>query len=218
MALRYLGAAMTVAIITCGVTMETAYGQVRDGGILPQAQSGVVTVAGCLLRGDQVRGGKSDKFVLANPMRGPVDSVSEAGCTADAGANALVLDNPNKGKVTDAMIGRVIEISGRLERETDTDPDNLRELDVATARVVPVVPPRVAAAPAPAPASPIPEAAPIAEPEPEPEPAPTPVATSGQAPTTLPRTASGLPASGLMGLLALAGAVTIRTLRSRQRA
>ena len=216
MTLRYLGAGMTVAIIACGAAMETAGAQVRDGGILPQAQSGVVTVAGCLLRGDQVRGGKSDKYVLANPRKGPVESVAEAGCTADAGANALVLDNPNKGKVTDAMIGRVIEISGRLERETDTDPDNLRELDVATARVVPVVPPRVAAAPAPAPASPIPEAAPIAEPEPEP--APTPVATSGQAPTTLPRTASGLPASGLMGLLALAGAVTIRTLRSRQRA
>ena len=211
MTLRYRCAAMTVAIIACGVTMETGYAQLRDGGILAPAESGVVTVAGCLLRGDQVRGGKSDKYVLANPRRGPVDSVPEGGCAADAGANALVLDNPDNGNVTDAMIGRVVEISGRLERETDTNPDNLRELDVATARLVPVVPPRVAEAPAPAP---IPEAAPI--PEPEPEPAPAPVATAGQAPTALPKTASGLPASGLIGLLALAGAVTIRALRSRQ--
>ena len=75
--------------------------------------------------------------------------------------------------MTDAMLGRVIEISGRLERETSTDPDNLRELDVAAARVVPVVPPRVAAAPAPAP-----QPAAI----PEPAPAPEPVATAGQAP------------------------------------
>ena len=139
--------------------------------------------------------------MLAHPRKGPVASVPENGCTADTNANALELDNPQKGNVTDAMLGRVIGISGRLERETSNDPDDLRELDVATARVVPVVPPRVAAAPAPAP---IPAAAP----------APEPVATAGQEPA-LPETASGLPASGLVGLLALAGSLL---LRSRQRA
>ena len=61
-------------------------------------------------------------------------------CTADAGADALDLDNTNRG-VTDAMLGRWVQISGRLESETSKDPDNLRELDVASISLVPVVPP-----------------------------------------------------------------------------
>ena len=48
--------------------------------------------------------------------------------------------------MTDAMVGRWVEISGRLERETSKDPDDLRELDVATVRLVPVVLPKPPAA------------------------------------------------------------------------
>ena len=208
MTLRYVFGTVTVVVVACGVIVGPAYhAQLRDGGILPGEESAVVTVVGCLLRGNQVNGGQDGKYVLAHPRKGPVASVPENGCTADANANALEVDNPEKGNVTDAMLGRVIveESAGRLERETSTNPNNLRELDVAAARVVPVVPPRVAAAPAPAPTpAPIPEAAP----------APEPVATAGQAPA-LPETASGLPASGLNRLVALAGSLL---LRFRQRA
>ena len=68
---------------------EPAYAQRRDGGLLPQDQSGQVTAVGCLVRGSAVRGGKEDKYVLARPKKGPVASVPEATCTADPGADAL---------------------------------------------------------------------------------------------------------------------------------
>ena len=88
MTLRYLYGAMTV-VVACGVAVGPAYAQLRDGGILPGKESAVVTVVGCLLRGNQVRGGDDDKYVLAHPRKGPVASVPENGCTADASANAL---------------------------------------------------------------------------------------------------------------------------------
>jgi hypothetical protein len=204
----------TVVVFAFGVvTVGPAYAQRRDGSLLPQNESGDVTAVGCLVRGSQVKGGKKDQYALARPRKGPVASVPEANCTADAGADALDLDNTNRG-VTDAMLGRWVQISGRLESETSKDPDNLRELDVASIRLVPVVPPKTAAAPTPAPA-----AAPPAAPAPAaraPEPTPAPAATTSE-PRTLPKTASPIPAVGLAGLLSLAMGFTLRSLRLRRR-
>jgi len=206
---QYLLGASVVVFAVGVVASGPAYAQRRDGGLLPQEESGTVTAVGCLVRGDAVRGGKKDKYTLARPKRGPVSSVPEASCTADPGADALTIDNPEKGKITDAALGRWVEISGRLERETDKDPDNLRELDVATFRLVPVVippapppPPPTAAAPAPAPRAP----------EPTPAAAPPP-----PKPAQLPRTASPVPAIGLAGLLSLAAGLTLRSFRLRRR-
>ena len=205
----------TVVVVAFGmVTVEPAYAQRRDGSLLPQDKSGQVTAVGCLVKGDAVRGGKKDKYVLARPKRGPIASVPEATCTADAGADALTLDNPEKAKMTDAMVGHWMQISGRLESETDKNPDNLRELDVLTAKMVPVVVPKAAAA-----ASPAPEpAAPAARPTPAPAPAATasPAAPPAE-PRKLPKTASQLPAIGLAGLLSLAAALMLRSFRLRQR-
>ena len=206
----------TVVVFAFGVvTVGPAYAQRRDGSLLPQEQSGQVTAVGCLVRGDAVRGGKKDKYVLARPKRGPIASVPEATCTADAGADALTLDNPEKANMDDSMIGRWIEISGRLESETDKNPDNLRELDVLSARLVPVViPPRPAAAAPPAPEP----ARPVAQPRPTPQaPAATP-APAAEAHKKLPKTASPLPAIGLAGLLALTAGLILRSFRLRQRA
>ena len=89
----------TVAVLAFGVvTVGPAYAQRRDGNLLPQEQEGQVVAVGCLVRGTDVRGGKEGKYVLARPKRGPVASVPEASCTADAGADALMVDNPEKGK------------------------------------------------------------------------------------------------------------------------
>ena len=160
------------------VTVEPAYAQRRDGSLLPQDQSGQVTAVGCLVRGNAVRGGKADKYVLARPRKGPVASVPEASCTADTGADALTLDNPEKAKITDAMLGRWVEITGRLESETSKDPDNLRELDVATFKLVPVVilhdrrrqrPDHRRRAPAPQATPPAPRPAPQAAPHRQPQ-------------------------------------------------
>ena len=208
MTLRYVFGVVTAIVIGCGVSMGLANAQQRDGGLLPP-EGGMVTVAGCLMRGDQIRGGDSDKYVLANVTPGPVNSVPEQTCSADAGAKAVQLDHPKKGDINESMLGRWVEISGRLEKETSKD-DTLRELDVRAARLLPVeIPRRAEAVSAPEP---------IAEPEPTPE--PVPVATSGQAPAApaLPKTASPVPLAGLIGLFACAGSLALRSLRSRQRA
>ena len=208
--------AVTAVVFALGVvTVQPSYAQQRrDGNLLPQEQGGQVTAVGCLLRGSDVRGGKKDKdkYVLARPRKGPVASVPEASCTADAGAAALDLDNTKDAGLTDSLLGRWVEIGGRLEKETSKNPDNLRELDVKTFKLVPVVvppPPRAAAAPASAP--------PVAQTRP----APPPEATAAPAPTearneTLPKTASQVPAIGLAGLLLLAGGLILRSFRLRQ--
>jgi len=128
MMLRSVFGATVVVLAFGSFAADSAYAQRRDGALLPQEQSGDVTAVGCLVKGTAVRGGKDD-FVLARPKRGPIASVPEASCSADAGADALQLDNAEKGPITASMIGKWVQISGRLERETSKDPDDLRELD-----------------------------------------------------------------------------------------
>jgi LPXTG-motif cell wall-anchored protein len=206
-------------IVIAALTMAEPAGaqQRRDGSLLPQNQSGQVTAVGCLVKGDKVRGGKADKYVLARPKKGPVESVPEAACTAEVGANALTLDNPEKASIKDSMLGKWVEVTGRLESETDKNPDNLRELDVLSARMVPVVVP-----PAPTASTPARPAAQVAETRPSPEPsaAPTPMAPAAAPaePRKLPKTASPLPAIGLAGLLLVAAGVMLRSRRLRHTA
>jgi hypothetical protein len=150
-----------------------------------------------------------------------VNSVPTETCTADAGASALELQDTSKSGMNDSLVGRAIEINGRLEKETSDDPDNLRELEVRSFRVVPVLPPapRTAAAPLPAPQQPLappPTGRQPTAPAPVEEPA-APVATTGQAPATLPKTASYLPATGWIGLLMIAGGLALRSSRLRER-
>src|SRR5690242_15593284 len=104
---RYVLGAVSAIAFTCSVlTVGSAYAQQRrDGNLLPQDQSGEVTVVGCLLPGTVVRGGHKDKYVLANPRTGPVASVEEASCAADTGAPALEVDNTSKSGLTSSMLG-----------------------------------------------------------------------------------------------------------------
>lgn len=207
MTVRYVYSGVAVVAIACGLTIGAASAQQlgRDGGLLPPEESGMVTVSGCLMRGDQIRGGDDDKYVLANVRKDQITSVPEQTCSADADATAVQLDNPKKGNVDDTMLGRWVEISGRLERETSND-DILRELDVVAARLLPVDSPRAAAEP------PAPEPEVIAAaPEPAPQAEPAPVATSGQLPTT----SSFGPLAGLIGLLACGGGLVLRSFRAR---
>jgi len=223
MTLHYVYGA-TVGVFAFGVVaVGPAYAQRRDGGLLPQDQSGDVIAVGCLVRGSTVRGGKPDKYALARVRKGPIASVPEATCTADAGADALTLDNPDKAGVKDSALGHWVEVGGRLEKETSKDPDNLRELDVASFKLVPVVlPPRPTAPPSeppaaaarPAPRPPAPAAAPGAvAPAPTPAPAPAPA----PARKLLPKTASFSPAIGLAGLFFLAAGLVLRSFRLRKR-
>ena len=180
---------VTVVVFVFGVVaVGPAYAQRRDGGLLPQEQEGQVTAVGCLLPGSAVRGGKKDKdkYVLARPRRGPVSSVPEATCTADPGADALDLDNTSKAGVNDSLLGRWVEISGKLEKETSKNPDDLRELAVSAFKLVPVVAPAPEPAPAPAPAAAPPAAAPAPASEAPPAAAPPAAATAPASETTTP--------------------------------
>jgi LPXTG-motif cell wall-anchored protein len=159
------------------------------------------------------RGGKNgDKYVLARPKLGPIASVPEGTCSATIDDRAIGLEHERKLGMNELLFGHVIEVNGRLERETSSNPDNMRELHVRSFRVVPVVPPRVASAPEtplrfePEPIAPAP-AAPIEE---------KPVATAGV--IQLPNTASSLPAIGLLGMLTMVGGLALHLYRSRERA
>jgi hypothetical protein len=198
-----MSGAIAGLVMTCGILAVTpVHGQLRDGGLLPQEESGMITVLGCFVRG----GEDGDGFLLAHPKRGPVDSVEQETCTADPSDNALDLDATRSVGMNESLTGRWIEVSGKLEKETSDNPDNLRELEVRSFRIVPVVP-RIAEVP-PAPI-PEPQVA-AAEPVIEQSPAPEPVGTTGEA---LPQTASYAPATGLAGLILLAGALALRSWR-----
>ena len=173
----------------------------RDASLLPPDQSGVITVAGCLRAGPNH--GDQDGYVLANPRRGPMDGVLESKCTGAIDDRAVELDHSLRRGIDDSMLGRWIEVTGRLEKETSNDPDNLREMYVDSFRMVPVIPRRAQVAPV------------IVEPQPVAPPAETvarmeeqPVGTSGV--ETLPKTASSLPAIGLLGLLSLGAGLVLR--------
>ena len=202
MTLRYISGASIVIVLTWGL-VAVAPANAQNESLLPANESAVITVTGCLQRG----GKDGDKFMLASPRLGPVASVTDAACDAAVDTRALDLDDADDRGINDTMVGRWIEISGRLEKETSTNPDNLRELSVRSFRLIPVVPQRAEAAPAPLPA-------PVAE---TPAPAlPAPVATTGIE-EPLPKTASPLAVIGLLGLLSVAGSFGFRAYRSRVR-
>jgi hypothetical protein len=209
MTLRYAKGAIAIVTLVGGVNVGSSNAQVRDGGILPPDETGLVTVGGCLLRGNQVRGGQDDKYVLANPQKGPVASMPGGACTAEPAANAITLDNP-EGRINESMLGRWVEISGRLEKENSTNPDTLRELDVEFARLIPEAAQRAEAVTAPEPAAAPEPHAPAPQPA---SPRDTAVGTSGRDAEALPQTASYGPMGGIIGLLALAGSLALRSVR-----
>ena len=204
MTVRYVCGAVMAVVLTCGAPT------VARAQILPPEEEGMVTVAGCL----QIRDADhKDQFILANPVPGPVDSVPDGRCSATIDERAFDLDKTHKVGMSDALLGHWVEINGRLEKETHTGLDNLRELSALSFRVVPVVPPQVEVAAAPIAPPPIRETpTPRAETRSE-----TPVATTGTLPATLPKTASPLPGIGLLGLFGLAGGLALRVNRLHQR-
>ena len=200
MTLRYLSGVSIVTLLSWGL-LAVAPAQAQDGSLLPPEESAVITVTGCLARND-----KGDKYLLTSPRLGPVASVANGACDAPVDSRSLDLDDADDRGINASLLGRWIEISGRLEKEGSTDPNNLRELSVRSFRLLPVVPPqRVEAAP------PAPVAIPRVEP---PAPEPAPVATTAIA-EPLPRTASPLAMIGLFGLLSLAGGLGFRFYRAR---
>lgn len=204
MTLRYMSGASIVTLLSCGLfTVAPAHAQ--NESVLPGGESAVITITGCLQL--DPRDSDNNSFVITSPRLGAVASVPNAACDSAVDAQALELEDADDHGINPTLVGRWIEISGRLEKEGSTNPDNLRELKVRSFRLVPVMPPRAEVAPAPMP--------PRAE-APPPEPAPVPVATTFiQEP--LPKTASPLAMLGLLGLISVAGGFGLRYYRSHVR-
>src|SRR5262245_18642150 len=119
MVLRYITGAIAAIALSGAVAVQPAYAQLRDGGLLPQADSALMTIAGCLVRGGESigLGNRERELVLANPKLGPINSVTEESCTAAADDNALQLHRYRAVGINDQLVGRWVEISGRLEKE-----------------------------------------------------------------------------------------------------
>ncbi len=226
MTLRYVSGVLAAIVLSCGLpTLEAAEAQTRDASLLPPEKSGLITVAGCLQRG----GENGDKYLLANPKLGPIANVAEEACDAEVDDRTLDLKDTAEHGMNPSMLGRWVEINGRLEKETDADLTNLRELEVRSFRMLPVIPPpvippRAEAAPVPRLDAEQPPPRPQAEQQPVTPPTETiappeeqPIGTTGVVETTLPKTASSFPAIGLLGLLSLAGGFGVRFYRSRER-
>ena len=211
MTVRYVCGALAAILLTCGLPGSApANAQTHDASLLPPEESALITIMGCF----QLGGKHGDEFVLASPTLGPKTAVQEATCRAVPNDQALRLKNHKQFGMNESMLGRWVEVSGRLEKEESTDPENLREYYVRSFRMMPVIPPRAEAPRAEAPRA---EAAPVHVPpaQYQPEPATPPPATTVARVeeieiTTLPRTATPLPAFGLLGLLSLGGGLVFR--------
>ena len=123
MTLRYTSGASIVTLLTCGL-IAVAPAQAQNADLLPPGESAVITVTGCLQRG----GDKGETNVLASPRLCPVANVTDGASDAAIDSRALELDDPRDRGINESLVGPCNAKSGRLERETNTNPDNLSEI------------------------------------------------------------------------------------------
>jgi hypothetical protein len=221
--------AIGAGLLACGLlAFAPGTAAAQDNQVLPLEKTPDATLTGCFLR-ETVD--NHERYVLTNPIVGSVASVPDGNCTSSG--QVVKLERIKKRTLDVINVGTYVTVTGKLEKahgshnngcQCPIDEDkHLREFEVADASEVPVVPPRVAeviAAPAPAPY--IPPAAAPPEPTPPtvyaaPE-TPAPTGTTGvkeKKHKRLPRTASQLPLTGLMGLLTLTGGLALH-FRRRQ--
>jgi hypothetical protein len=201
---------LTVTLTVCGAAaMVSPRVQAQD--VLP-AEGGMITLVGCFLPS----GNHHSKYVLAKPIIGSVLSVTDGACSAPIDETAVELKDTGDRHLGKGMLNHLIEVTGRLEKldasATTTDRD-LREVYVKSFRPVPVV--------IPTPAAPPPEVRYMPAPQPRaaipPLPDEKPVATTGTVPPELAKTASSLPLFGLLTLLSLSGALSLRLVGRRRR-
>ena len=154
---------------------------------------------------------KDTDYMLANSKMGSVTSVTEATCASTGQKQPVELKDIHEvlEHMNASLVGRWVEITGTLDRAEDVDKPNevhLRAVHVKSIRAIPVS--RIAyIAP-----KPEPPAAPEVQPAPEPAPAaPAEEVVTTTAVVELPKTASSLPLTGLLGLFALVGGLAVRS-------
>jgi hypothetical protein len=180
--------------------------------------------------------GDGNEYILVNATVGvasmhvePATEAESANCLASPDNGQAIELTGHGEKDLDPLVGRRVVITGML-KNAKHDPEavgtsgaftpvprsggggifsselHLREINVDSGALAPVIIPRREAAIAPAEPEPV-----VSAPEPTPEPAPAPAPQTAAAPE-LPKTASPLPTIGLIGLLSLAGAFGLRLL------
>jgi LPXTG-motif cell wall-anchored protein len=204
MTIRHQAGVIAGVLLTFGISVFTpATGRAQDAFQLPDKGS-IVTVTGCFGYID------GPHYVLASPTMDPVTSVPNATC--EVTGPMIKLDDIKQNGLDKSMVGRTLQVTGRVGKAYDEHPNRIRKLDISSAMFVPVVPPRAAEVIiTPAPFQPAP-VAPAAPPMVQQQP----VGTTGTVRTELPKTATSLPLVGLIGLLSLAGGLTLH-LFSRRR-
>jgi hypothetical protein len=181
------------------------------------------------------RSGQGDEYILVNATVGvasmhvePATEAESNNCLASPDNGQAIELTGHGEKDLDPLVGRRVVITGML-KNAKHDPEavgtsgaftpvprsgghvgselHLREINVDSFALAPVIIPRREAAIAPAEPEPV-----VSAPEPSPEPVPAPQAPQVAAAPELPKTASPLPTIGLIGLLSLAGAFGLRLL------
>jgi hypothetical protein len=190
MTTRHVRTAIAASLVTIG-TVALAPSTRAQAPTLPQ-QGGDITVVGCFVSGMV---NLRERYVLVRPIVGSVSSVPEATCASIPGDEAIKLQDLSQAGLDQTMLGRWLEITGRLEGNHRSD--GVREVHVKSFRAVPVVPPRVSEnVGPPSPAIETPPAAPAPDAAIE----PVPVATAGVR-TELPRSATSFPLIALIGFV-----------------
>jgi hypothetical protein len=128
----------------------------------------------------------------------------------------IKLDDIKQNGLDKSMVGRWLQVTGRVGKAYDEHPNRIRKLDISSAMFVPVVIPRAAEViivpPPIARAEPVAPVAPQMAPRMEEQP----VGTTGTRRSALPKTASSLPLVGLIGLMSLAGGLTLHVFGRRR--
>jgi len=140
-------------------------------------------------------------------------SVPQETCLVSEGDPMIkVRDDLKKNGLTKTMLGRFVTVSGTMGDEYPNHPDRLRKLNVEAVSIPPVTPPIVAVIKETETIMP----APVAPPAAAPAPIEQPVGTTGTFREALPKTASSLPLVGLIGLVSLAGGLTLHLFGRRR--
>jgi hypothetical protein len=208
MAIRHQAGVLAGVLLTCGISVfAPATARAQDAFQLPEKGS-IVTVTGCFGYID------GPHYVLARPTMDHVASVPTATC--EVTGPVIKLDDIKQNGLDKSMVGRWLQVTGRVGKGYDEHPNRIRKLDISSAMFVPVVPPRAAEVIIMPP--PVARAEPVAPvvPQMAPRMEPQPVATTGTRRRVLPKTASSLPLVGLIGLMSLAGGLTLHVFGRRR--
>lgn len=201
MTIRRVAGVIAAALLTCGfMLLASSNARAQTSPDLPK-KGGPITLWGCFIE-QKIEG--NGKYQLVNPTVGAATSVPEGACSWNGTGKVIELEdvhtNVHKHHLDRSMVGRWIEVTGRLE---SLDKTGLREVHVRSFRVVPVVPAVAEAVPF--------EPPPLAVEAPAPTVDLPAVGTTGIA--ELPKTASSLPMTALFGALALAAGLALVLVR-----